>query len=194
MSHVMTRDDDARLGASPVRADLRGRIGWICQAIRIAALVWIAWIVVVMIMFWSDRATMLANYGRFLGLDLSAVSPVRYAFGFAFALIDCVVVAGVAFCLWQLATTYLAGRVFTVDAALWLRRTGLGAMAAVIVDVICRVAISGIFTGRLVLGPAQGLFITPEDLLYLIVALFLFSLAYVFKAAAELADDHAQIV
>jgi Protein of unknown function (DUF2975) len=194
MSHVMTRDDDARLTAPPACPDLRRRIGWICQTIRVGALVWIAWIVAVMVLFWGDRATMLEHYGRFLGLDLTAVTPTRYALGFALALIDCAVVGGVAFCLWQLATTYLSGRVFTVDAALWLRRTGLGAIAAVIVDVICRLAISSIFAGRLVLVPAQGLFITPEDLLYLIVALFLFSLAYIFKAAAELADDHAQIV
>jgi len=192
MSHVMT--SGAHLGASAAPTDLRSRIGWICQAIRIGAVIWIIWVVILVVMVWSDRSAMLVNYGRFLGVDLSGVSTRQYASAFALGLVDCAVAGGVPFCLWRLSATYLAGRVFTVDAALWLRRTGLAAMAAVGTDVVLRLVISAIFTGRVVLVPAQGLFINPQDLLHVILAMFLLSLASIFKAAAELADDHAQIV
>src|SRR5262245_38177844 len=165
MSHVMTRADAARLGASAAPTDLRSRIGWICQAIRIAAVVWIAWVVVIVVMVWSDRTTMLENYGRFLGVDVGGVSTGRYALAFALGLFDCAVAAGVPFCLWRLSGTYLAGRVFTVDAALWLRRTGLAAMAAVATDMVLRLVISALFTGHVVLVTTRGLFINPQDLL-----------------------------
>jgi len=55
----------------------------------------------------------------------------------------------------QSSGTYLAGRVFTRDAAYYL---------------------------------------LPQDLLHAIFAVFVFALAHIFKAAAEMAEDQAQIV
>jgi hypothetical protein len=40
----------------------------------------------------------------------------------------------------------------------------------------------------------NGWHVQPADLLNAIFVTFLFSLAYIFKTAAELAEDHAQIV
>jgi hypothetical protein len=42
--------------------------------------------------------------------------------------------------------------------------------------------------------PSWGFFVLPQDLLHLIFAIFVLALAHIFKAAAEMADDHAQIV
>jgi hypothetical protein len=190
MSHAVTHD---RSVAPPGR-DLRGRIGWICHGVRIAALVWIAWIVVMVIVAWSDRATILDAYGRLLGVDVSGVSTARYAVAFAIALADLALVAVIVACIWRLFGTYLAGRVFTIDAALWLRRTGAVIIAAVAFDLVARVVIASLFADRLVLMGARGPLVLPQDLLHLIFALFLLALAHIFKAAAEMADDHAQIV
>jgi hypothetical protein len=88
----------------------------------------------------------------------------------------------------------LAGRVFTVDAALWLRRTGMAGVAAVCVDVLARPTMLSILAGEFVLRSPRGFLLYPQDLLHLIFAAFVLALAHIFKAAAEMAEDHAQIV
>src|SRR5262249_8336732 len=102
--------------------------------------------------------------------------------------------APVVFCIWRLVGTYLAGRVFTVDAALWLRRTGIAGVAAIMVAVTARTIVASIITGQPVLVPPRGSFVLPQDLLHLIFSVFVLGLAHIFKAAAEMADDHAQII
>jgi hypothetical protein len=192
MSHVMT--DGRRLLGVAGRSDLRGRIGWICHGLRLAALLWIAWNLVMVLITWSDRPAVLQAYGQWLGIDLAGVSASRYAVAFGLVLADLAVAATVAFCIWRLFGTYLAGRVFTIDAALWLRRTGVAAIAAVVIDVLLRLLIVRLLSGQFILVPARGFFVLPQDLLHLIFGLFLLALAHIFKAAAEMAEDHAQIV
>jgi hypothetical protein len=194
MSHAMSGAHAQRLIPAPGRLDLRGRVGWICHGLRIAAAVWAGWILVIVLIAWSDKAAVLEAYQRLLSVDLSGVSAARYACALAFVLIGWGFAATVAFCLWRLFGTYLAGRVFTVDAVAWLRRAGLAGVAAVAVDVMARLAIVGIFAGKLMLVSPRGLLILPQDLLHLIFAMFVLALAYIFKAAAEMAEDHAQIV
>jgi Protein of unknown function (DUF2975) len=194
MSHVISSGDGSRLMGSAARPDLRGRIGWICHGVRFAALLWIAWILVVVVITWSDRAPVLQAYGQWLGMDLTGVSASRYATAFGLVLADLAVAAAVAFCIWRLFGTYLSGRVFTIDAALWLRRTGAAAIAAVIIDVLLRFLIMSLLAGQFIFVPARGFLLLPQDLLHLIFGLFLLALAHIFKAAAEMAEDHAQIV
>jgi hypothetical protein len=190
MSHAMTHSGSL----TPRPSDLRGRIAWICHGVRIAAVVWIGWIVVMVLVTWSNKAMVLENYGRLLALDVSGVSTASYAVACGIVAADLVVVAVIVFCIWRLFGTYLAGRVFTTDAALWLRRTGVVIIAAVVVDVFFRIVIASIFAGKLVAFGAYGPLVLPQDLLHLIFALFVLALAHIFKAAAEMADDHAQIV
>jgi len=175
-------------------ADLRERIGWICHGLRIAAVAWIAWIIVMVLVTWSNKPAVLEAHGRLLAMDLSGVSDATYAIACAIVAADVAVVVLIVFCIWQLFATYLAGRVFTSDAALWLRHTGSVIIAAIVVDVVFRVLIASIFAGKLVLFGAHGPLVFPQDLLHLIFALFVLALAHIFKAAAEMADDHAQIV
>jgi len=174
--------------------DLRGRISWICRGVRIAAVVWIAWIAVMSLVTWSHPATVLDAYGRLVGADLTGVSTARYVLACGFVVASIGMAAVIVFCVWQLFGTYLAGRVFTVDAALWLRRTGFVIMAAVAFAVLARVLVASVFAGRLVVIGVYGPLVVPQDLLHLIFALFLLALAHIFNAAAEIADDHAQIV
>src|SRR5262245_60080169 len=141
MSDTATYPDDARFaGAS--HSGLRARIGWICHAMRIAAVLWIVWILLLVAINWSDKGAMLETYGKLFAIDLTGVSAARYAAALVVVGLDCVVVAIVALCLWQLASTYLAGRIFTIDAAVWLRRTAIAGMAALLADVIGRVLVA----------------------------------------------------
>ena len=184
-----------RLASASCQRDLRARIGWICHALRIAAVLWITWELAFIIFNWSDKARLLQNYQRVFSADLGDVSAARYAAAFAAIMVSLAVGAVVVVCIWRLAGTYLAGRVFTVDAALWLRRTGLAGISAVIVSVLVRVVIASILVGRFVPISARGYYyLLPQDLLHAIFAVFVFALAHIFKAAAEMAEDQAQIV
>jgi hypothetical protein len=186
---------DVSFAAPPDPSDLRSRIAWICHALRIAAVVWIGWGLALLVIIWGDRARVTEAWGQLFAVDLSGISDARYAVAFAVAVVDLAVAAVVAVCLWRLAATYLAGRVFTVDAALWLRRTGIAGFTAITVDVLARIAVASILTAQFVPTSARGFFyLMPQDILHLIFAAFVFALAYIFKAAAEMADDHAQIV
>ena len=179
---------------STARSDLRGRIGWICHGMRIAAVLWLGWMVVMTIVAWSDKAGILAAYGHWFSADFTAVSNARYAAALAVVVASLTLAVPVVICIWQLAGTYLAGRVFTVDAAVWLRRTGIAGVAAIVLSILARAVVASIITGQPVLIPPRSFFVLPQDILHMIFALFVLALAHIFKAAAEMADDHAQIV
>jgi len=190
MSQAMTHSGSL----TPRPSDLRGRIAWICHGVRIAAVVWIVWIFVMVVTNWTNKAAILEAYARWLAIDTSGVSAARYAVAFGLIVADMAVAAAVVFCIWRLFGTYLGGRVFTIDAALWLRRTGFVIVAAVAVDLLTRLLIASLFLGQFALVAAGRFLVLPQDLLHLIFALFLLALAHIFNAAAEIADDHAQIV
>src|SRR5215831_20050981 len=112
MSHAITRELH-RFVPSSGPSDLRSRIAWICHALRIAAVVWIGWVLATFLIIWSDKARMLETAGWVFGVDLSGVSNGRYAAAFALGLVGWSIAATVAVCIWCLFGTYLAGRVFT---------------------------------------------------------------------------------
>jgi hypothetical protein len=125
MSDTAIHCDDPRLAFGHGQRDLRARIGWICHALRIAAVLWIIWLLAFVVYYWSDKAQILKNYELLFSIDLGDVSAARYAAAFAAVTVSLAIGAAVVVCIWRLTGTYLAGHVFTIDAALWLRRTGL---------------------------------------------------------------------
>ena len=192
MSEATSHGQASPFNATPLRTGLRARIAWICQALRLAAVIWVVWEFVFVVIHWSNKAAVVQSYERVFSTVL-IVSTARYAVAFGVVMVSMVVV--IAFCLWRLAGTYLAGRVFTVDAALWLRRTGIAGLAGLIISVIARVVVASIMTGRWVpMSPLGFFYILPQDVLHLIFVIFVLALAHIFKAAAEMADDQAQIV
>jgi hypothetical protein len=195
MSDTALHRDDPRLAFAPGQRDLPHRIRWICHALRIAAVLWITWSLTFVIYYWSDKAQVLRNYGQLFSADLSNVSAARYTAAFSAVMVGLAVAAVVVVCIWRLAGTYLEGRIFTVDAALWLRRTGLAGISAVIVSVFMRIVTASILVGWFVpISPRGYYYLLPQDLLHMIFAVFVFALAHIFKAAAEMAQEQAQIV
>jgi hypothetical protein len=195
MSDAAIHHGDPSLGFASGQTDLRARIGWICHALRIAAVLWITWSLTFVVYYWSDKAQVLRNYGQLFSADLGDVSAARYAAAFSAVMVGLAVGAVVVVCIWRLAGTYLEGRIFTVDAALWLRRTGLAGISAVIVSVLMRIVTASILVGRFVpISPRGYYYLLPQDLLHMIFAVFVFALAHIFKAAAEMAQEQAQIV
>jgi Protein of unknown function (DUF2975) len=188
-------------GAAPAsQASLPARIRRLCRLIRIAALLWIGWIFVNVVRGWyaADPATLMDNLNRGLHADVSEISSGQiaafFAGNFGIWLLDTVI----AYCIWRLTGRYLQGRIFTVDAALSMRRLGVSGLITVLSIVAWRRASLLILTihGNLPAGTVllSGQWVTPPDLMRLLFCLFLVALAHIFKAAAELADDHAEIV
>src|SRR5215471_11973949 len=79
MSEAMTHVERSPSASAPLPADLRSRIGWICHALRIAAVLWIGWEVLSILINWSNKARVLESYGFWFSADFTGVSDVRYA-------------------------------------------------------------------------------------------------------------------
>ena len=197
----------AMSGATPPpQLSLPARIRLLCHLIRIAALLWVGWILVNVVRVWyvADPARLLEislgmdNLNRGLDAGLSEISSAQIAGFFSGALVLWAFDVAIAYCAWRLTAGYLQGRIFTVDAAVWMRRIGITGLLAVLFMVAWRRARLFILTihGHLPAATVLlfGQWVTPPDLMRLVFCLFLIALAHIFKAAAELADDHAGIV
>jgi hypothetical protein len=179
---------------SAIALALRQKIGWLCQIIRGLGLVWAAWIFLEVVAFWGDRDKALGAYARLFKFDARDVALSHYYVAFGLQLAACALAAWVAWALWRLFSHYLDGDIFSVAAALGLRRLALVGAAALLFDLVQRPIIFALITAGHEASPVNGWFFHPSDLLDAIFVTFLFSLAYIFKTAAELADEHAQIV
>src|SRR5436190_4550098 len=109
MSDAVTHGDVPPLATVTARSALRARIGWICHGLRIAAVVWIGWVMMLTFVAWSDKANILQNYGRLFSADLSDVSVARYATAVVVVILSVAATVPVVICIWRLASTYLAG-------------------------------------------------------------------------------------
>lgn len=179
---------------SPIALALQQKIGWLCQLIRIAAIAWSAWIFYLIVALWRDRERVATVYARAFDLPATPLSDVNYFTGFGLQLLAWALSAAVAFALWRLFSRYLAGEIFTVSAALELRRLATVGAAALIIGIAERPLIFSLATGGHADPSGHIPLFQPNDLLDAIFVTFLFSLAYIFKTAAEMAEDHAQIV
>jgi len=102
-----------------------------------------------------------------------------------------------AFCIWRLFSSYLVGRIFTVDAVAWMERCGVVGLMAVLTSIVGRRVLVLALTGHAALALGTRLltaFIIPLDLLEIMFCLFVLAVSRIFKAAVEIADDNASIV
>ncbi|WP_041927107.1 DUF2975 domain-containing protein [Methylocystis sp. SC2] len=173
---------------------LRRRIGWLCQTLRVALVAYCVWMLVSIATFWSDEAKIVSRFAA-LRVDVEGLSAYQRlaAFGLSFAIWVLLVLA--CYAGWRLFSAYLEGRIFTVDAAGWLRALALMGLGAALVDIAARPLTSLILTAH---KPAGGHFVSiyfrSEDLSTLMLLATLLALAHIQKTAADIADEHAQIV
>jgi Protein of unknown function (DUF2975) len=191
---------DAAFENLPVaQTALRSRIKWLCRSIQLAALSWSFWVPAWFLWQWLpiDPGRLAGVLGYALKTDMSGISQTQVEWFLALGLVVRIPDLAVAYCIWRLFGTYLRGRIFTADAAIWMRRVGVSGLVAVAVGVIMRKLGLLVLTSHVHL-PISTLLtfqtVVPADLLRVIFSLFVTALALIFKAAAELADDHAQIV
>jgi hypothetical protein len=185
---------DASAAASPALVALRKRIGWLCQLIRGMAVVWALWVLYFTMTVWGDHELIVDRFAKAYHFEPSALPDLNYYVAFGINLFVWLLIALLVVALWRLFSGYLSGQIFTVEASDWLRRVALVGGLAKIVDILGRPVIFALMTAGHDVGGRSGWSFYPNDLLEAIFVTFLFSLAYIFKTAAELADEHAQIV
>jgi hypothetical protein len=180
--------DDSRLAA------LRGRIGWLCQTLRFALVGYCLWMLVTFALFWSDETRVVANFAM-LKVDVEGLTAAQRIGGFGVSFLIWTMLASACHAGWRLFSAYLNGSIFTPDAAGWLRRLALMGIAAALFDIATRPLTSLILTAH---KPGGGhivsVFFRPEDLSTLMLLATLLALAQIQKTAADIADEHAQIV
>ncbi len=180
--------------ASAAQAILRRKIGWLCQLIRGMAVVWALWTFYFVVSFWGDRQKAADAYGKAFKFDPASVPDLNYHAAFGLALVELCFIAALTVAVWKLFSRYLAGAIFSVEAALDLRRIALIGAGAIAYGILMRPVMFSLMTAGHDVGGRHGWLFVPADLLDAIFVTFLFSLAYIFKTAAELANEHAQIV
>ncbi|CCE03446.1 DUF2975 domain-containing protein [Bradyrhizobium sp. STM 3809] len=178
---------------------LRSRITWLCRFVQWAAVAWSLWVPVSFLWRWLpvDPAGLVGPLGYALKTDMTGLSATQVEWFLALTLVVWIPDLAVGYCIWRLFGTYLQGRIFTVEAAIWMLRVGVCGFAAVAADMIIRKLGLLVLTSHVQLRLSTLLTfqtILPADLLRMLFSLFVIALAQIFKAAAELADDHAKII
>lgn len=191
----MASTTTSKRGASEPKLDVR--VVLLCRSIRWIAVGWITWALISILARWTDTEALKRGWGHFLGLDLSALPSSHAALGFAIVMVDWAVAATVVVFVWRLFGHFLAGRIFSADAVLEMRRVGAAGVAAVAADVIARPLLHFVFSMHLGVSArasALGTWLQPNDALHLLMALAIVALGVVFKAGVDLADEHRQFV
>lgn len=179
---------------APIEHQLRARIGWLCQVVRGAVLVYPLWLAAALAVFWMDDAAIRAVYPAADGEASGAIPPeTRLAAMAVAAAIWALVALGCA-CVWRLFSLYLKGHVFSAEAAAWLHRAGAIGVLALAADVAARPLLAWILAAQAPGGLLGFVRVGPTDLMLGLLFVGVLALAQVFRAAAEIAEEHAQFV
>ncbi|MBM3552633.1 MAG: DUF2975 domain-containing protein [Alphaproteobacteria bacterium] len=180
--------EDSRLDS------LRRRIGWLCQALRVALVAYCLWILVTISMFWSDESLVVSHFAS-LKVDVEGMTAYQRLAGFGVSFVIWTLLVAACYAGWRLFSGYLEGRIFTPDASGWLRSLALMGLIAALVDIAARPLMSLILTAHKAAGAHMvSVYLRPEDLSTLMLLATLLALAHIQKTAADIADEHSQIV
>ncbi|HML28010.1 MAG TPA: DUF2975 domain-containing protein [Hyphomicrobium sp.] len=170
------------------------RLGLMCHLIRWSAVAWIGWALGLVLMVWSSPGTVERVYGRFLNTDLGGLPIIDYAAAFFVVLVDWSVSALVVVFVWRLFGAYLRGSIFTVESVEVMRCVGWIGVAAVAADIASRPLVTLLLTRHLSVGHAVHVWAEPNDMLHVLIALFIVALAHVYTVGVQIADENRQIV
>ncbi|MGD0186498.1 MAG: DUF2975 domain-containing protein [Roseiarcus sp.] len=183
--------------ASSIPSDaLLHKIGWLCQAVRAMILVLLVWLLVKSAIFWTSDDK-IADMARFtLHTDIGHVGVTQKWLGFALTLATVWAInLAIYAAIWRLFSGFLRSEVFTVAAALRMRWAGVFTLAAVPVFPLYRMLEGVIVTAHLPADQhAAPLSFIAGDFSNLLMGAIIIALAQVYKGAAEIADEHAQIL
>ena len=183
------------LGITDRQDALRRQVAGLCHLIRWVAAGWTVWSLAILILNWSDIEAFKRNWGHHLKLDLTALPTSQYAAAFAVVLLDWAMSEADVLIEWRMFGCYLRGSIFTTEAAREMRNLGIAGVASVALDMVVRPLIAILLSLHLGSGGHNMAFwIEPNDVLHMLMALFVVSVAHILKAGVEIADDNKQIV
>ncbi|MCB1541275.1 MAG: DUF2975 domain-containing protein [Rhodoblastus sp.] len=190
------------VAASPVQkiedgrqSALRAKIALVCHLVRWLTggyLLFAAW---GLYDHWSDGDRVQRVFKSFYKLDISGAAPWQWRAAEAVSALDWIVLAILCWHVWRLFGRYLQGEIFTAESASLLKRIGVLGLFTVAFDFAMRPVTVMLMGAHLTdSSSARHAFVRTEDVLYVVISLVLVALGMIYRSAAELADENAQIV
>jgi hypothetical protein len=177
---------------APEMARLRHKIGWICHILRLATVAFAAWVLYLVLAVWFDADRLRQALDH---LNVSVLDPWQRWTGLSIDLSLWATASIACYCGWRLFSTYLEGRIFSIEAARWMQRAALWGIITQIMSIALRPLYTLVLTARLPQAQQQvHLDLQPNDLLTLILLLGLVALAHIQRTGAEIAAEQAQII
>jgi len=178
----------------PHHRALTRRIASLCHAIRCSALLWALWATAMTLKVFASRDQVAEHYGRFFNIDLAQLPMSGYALALLIIVLDLAFAWLVVVFVWRLFGHYLRADIFSHPAVDEMWRCGWAGIAAVVGDIIARPALAYALTQHLSSSQRHHFWTAPDDLLHLVLALFVVALAFIFRAGVEIADENRLIV
>ncbi len=173
---------------------LRGKISWICHAVRWMAIVWLSWILILICLPFADLQGTLDKINKSPIFAEAQVTVQNLVASRAVNLFVWAIAVSIGVAAWKLMTGYLQGDIFSEHAANRLKRVGQAALFTTIANAVARPLSLSLFSPKLFHDqPFSGLLV-PDDLLYLLISALILSLASVYAAAAEINAENKQFV
>lgn len=173
---------------------LRTRIAWLCHAVRITAVVWFLWKLTIWALIASEPTAQIGRVARKYEIDPAAISNFSFWSAVGVGMFGAVLSGPLVYFIWRLTRAFLDGRIFTVESAVLLRNTGLAGFVATLAGLATR-SLSIVVLSPAVLDKLRFYeWLQPDDFLYFFISAFVFALGAILKTAAEIAEDHRQIV
>ena len=178
----------------PDHRALTRRIALLCHAIRWSALLWAVWATAMTLTVFASPDRVAEHYGRFLKVDLTSLPTSGYGLALMVIVVDLGLGWLVVVFIWRLFGHYLRADIFSHAAVDEMWRCGWAGVAAVVGDIIARPALAYALTQHLSSGHRHHFWTAPDDVLHLMLALFVVALALIFRTGVEIADDNRQII
>ncbi len=168
----------------------------LCQAVRFGIVGMLAWKAYVEASFALNREAVAASVWKFPAVSVYGVDDLQL---WLLLILNLTLIvglqAGIYGSLFQLFTGFLRGEVFSRASGVWLRRAGLFDLAFVVAGPLRATLAVALLTAQLPGGAHWEFQLLGMAPLYdFVLGSVGFVLGQVFIAAAEMADDHAQIV
>ena len=184
----------ASTSPQPDHRALTRRIASLCHAIRWSALLWAVWATATTAKVFASRGRVAEHYGRFFEVDLTNLPTSGYALALLIIVLDVALAWLVVVFIWRLFGHYLRADIFSHAAVDEMWCCGWAGVAAIMGDIIARPAVAYALTQHLSSSQRHHFWTAPNDLLHLMLALFVVALAFIFRAGVEIADENRQIV
>ena len=174
---------------------LRAKIALVCHLVRWLTggyLLFVAW---GLYDHWSDGDRVQRVFKSFYKLDIADAAPWQWRAAEAVSALDWIVLAILCWHVWRLFGRYLQGEIFTAESASLLKRIGALGLVTVAFDFAMRpVTVMPMGAHLADSSAARHAFVRTEDVLYVVISLVFVALGMIYRSAAELADENAQIV